>query len=222
MLYIVSKSLKHPSKDACKIALETIHGLDVSGINFWSMLGQLLDPFLRPKTKFRDPFLDRFWAILETFWAPGSGTIAEKIASIAGKSASWGGPGRPGNVAFICCPSWLRHGAPLNQSWDHLGTILAPKMAPKSDLGPIWAPKKQIWAPKMVPIRPQQEGPKTPQFTFYRNCNGTKLGKSCDTCLLHPAVSVSVSTPVTGSTWKTENYAVSLRPCITQATKSKN
>ena len=71
--------------------------------------------------------------------------------AIAGKSASWGGLRRPGNVAFICCPSWLRLGGPLNRIWENLGTILVPKMAPKSDLGRIWAPKNQILAPKRFP-----------------------------------------------------------------------
>ena len=39
----------------------------------------------------------------------------------------------------------------LHRIWNNFGTILAPKMAPKSDLGRIWAPKKQNLAPKMVP-----------------------------------------------------------------------
>ena len=94
--------------------------------------------------RFWDAFLDRFLLKFGSKLVPGADAIA-------GKSASWGGLRRPGNVAFICCPSWLRLGGPLNRSWDNFGTILAPKMAPKSDLGRIWAPKNQILAPKMFP-----------------------------------------------------------------------
>ena len=91
--------------------------------------------------RFWDAFLDRFLLKFGSKLVPGAGAIA-------GKSASWGGLRRPGNVAFICCPSWLRLGGPLNRIWDNFGTILAPKMAPKSDLGRIWVPKKRFGLPK--------------------------------------------------------------------------
>ena len=111
--------------------------------------------------RFRDAFLERFLLKFGSKLVPGADAIA-------GKSASWGGLRRPGNVAFICCPSWLRLGGPLNRSWDNFGTILAPKMAPKSDLGRIWAPKKQIWAPKMVPklTKNQRESASTWRLIF--------------------------------------------------------
>ena len=46
MLYIVSKWLKHPSKDAFKIDLEVTLRLDIFGTDFWLIL---------------EPFFDEFW-----------------------------------------------------------------------------------------------------------------------------------------------------------------
>ena len=54
--------------------------------------------------RFWNACLNRILLILGSKLAPSADVIARK-------SASWGGgPGRPGDVAFICCPSWLRLG----------------------------------------------------------------------------------------------------------------
>ena len=50
MLYIVSKWLSHPSKDAFKNDLEITLRLDIFGTDFWSILGPFFGQFWDPKS----------------------------------------------------------------------------------------------------------------------------------------------------------------------------
>ena len=57
MLPMVSTSLKHRANDACEIAFETSHRLDVFGLDFWLILVSFFGPFWGPKW---GPFWDIF------------------------------------------------------------------------------------------------------------------------------------------------------------------
>ena len=77
-------------------------------------------------------FFYSFCSILASKLALGCSTIAVESAGIAGKSVSWGLPGRLGVAALHCCLSWLRFGTFVDRLWGHCGPILIPKMSPES------------------------------------------------------------------------------------------
>ena len=149
MLYIVSKLLNHPSKDACKIDLESVHKPDIFGTDFQSILGPFFGLFCDPKSikkRIKDNinFGVHFWTDFGRFWAPSwppaPTPYRENLPPgvfhiVLGRLGANLGP-----LEALLGPTWAVLGPSWGQVVANLGRFWLPRWLPNWILGRCWLP----------------------------------------------------------------------------------